>query len=428
MSAAPERWMVALAARRDVRLGAVAAALGLLVGLGVLGLGHAPGTADIDTRYFFIAGRYWGAGMSAYVPVGVPPQLPPLGDAIELFDFAYAPTSAALCMLVALGSFPLACRIMATLNLLAIAVIARIGVGVVEEPGPYAVAPSVSTAQRWFVPALVAGNLSTIFVVWTGQSTLIVTAALAAAWHWARRGRTVPAGVTLALASMKPTLSVFVVLWFLLARRWRVLLVTAASALVLAWPAIRAEGPLQVLLDWRIAIGRYGTHWYNALGTRMLFNLRSLLNAAGIETPDLLIVGLLVTLVLWWYRRRITERDVLPLLIGIAMLFGFAHGYDVAALAVLIPSFWRHLHDRPRAGLVALALLFAITFPNSLLEGFGSDLLLHARVALTAGALAWLVVLSAAETAADPAAAGVATAAGEVPRLGAPGRWMTPCP
>jgi len=143
----------------------------------------------------------------------------------------------------------------------------------------------------------------------------------------------------------------------------------------------------------------------------MLFNLRSLFHAAGIEIPDLFAVGFLVAAALWRWRRRVTERDVLPLLIGTALLFGFAHGYDVAALSLLIPAFWRHLHRRPVAGLAALGLLVAIAFPNSLLERFGSELLLHARVALTAGALVWLVALSAAE-AVPAAAAGVPAAAG----------------
>jgi hypothetical protein len=397
--------MFVLAARRDVRVVTVTVAAALLLGLGVLGLGHAPGDANIDARYFFLAGKFWGAGMNAYVPDGVPPGLPPMGDALELNDFAYAPTISALCLLVALGSFPLACAIMAALNLLSIAVIAWVGVQTIEEPGPHAAAPPACTAQRWFVPALVAGNLATIFVVWTGQSTLIVTAALAAAWHLARRGRPVLAGVALAFASTKPTLSAFVVLWFVLSRQWRVLLAMAPTALVFALPAMRAEGPVQVFLDWHAVIARYGMHWYNVIGTRMLFNLRSLFHAAGLETPDLFVVGLVVTLALWWSRRRVTERDVLPLLIGIAMLFGLAHSYDVAALSLLIPAFWRHLHRRPLGGLVALGLLFAITFPNSQLERFGSELLLHARVALTAGALVWLGMLSAAEAAGIPATA-----------------------
>jgi hypothetical protein len=151
-----------------------------------------------------------------------------------------------------------------------------------------------------------------------------------------------------------------------------------------------------VWLEWLRAVGRYGGHEYNAVGTRMLFNLRSLLYAAGVRVPDLFALGFVATGALWWLRRRLTERDVLGLLLGAALLFGYAHSYDLAALVVLIPLFWRHLHARPTGSLVALGLLVAIAFPNSMLERFRSDLLLHARVALVAGALGWLAALSAA--------------------------------
>jgi len=129
------------------------------------------------------------------------------------------------------------------------------------------------------------------------------------------------------------------------------------------------------------------------------------LHAAGVHVPDLFVLGFVATGVLWWIRRELTGRDVLGLLLGVALLFGYGHSYDLAALAVLIPLFWRHLHGRAAASLVALGLLIAITFPNSMLERFQSDLVLHARVAVVVGALAWLVGLSAAEVEASPAEA-----------------------
>jgi hypothetical protein len=96
------------------------------------------------------------------------------------------------------------------------------------------------------------------------------------------------------------------------------------------------------------------------------------------DTPDLFVVGFVATLALWHYRRVFSERDLLGCLIGMALLFGYSHSYDLAALVVLIPVFWRHLRTRAPASLVALGLLFVISFPNSLLVGFDSELLLHA--------------------------------------------------
>lgn len=394
------RVMDALAERRLVRMAALLAGVAVVLGLGVLGLGHGgPSTTNLDTRYLYLAGKYWRAGTNAYAPTVPLHDLTGMGDAMQQYNFAYPPQTAPFCLLLALGSLHLSYLVTNALNLGAIAVLAWLGVRMIEEPGPRAVVPSSSTAHRWFVPALIAGNLATAFAVWMGQTTLPVTAALAGAWYAARRERWVVAGVLLAIGTFKPPLSLFVVLWFVLERRWRVLLVATATILVFAALPMAIVGPIQVWLEWLRAVGRYGSNEFNAVGTRMLFNLRSLLYAAGVHVPDLFALGFVATGALWWLRHRLTARDVLGLLLGTALLFGYGHSYDLAALAVLIPLFWRHLHARAAASLLALALLAAITFPNSALERFHIDLLLHARVALVAGALGWLVALSAAETA-----------------------------
>ncbi len=403
MTSALTRVMFALAAQPVVRIAALLAGIAVVVGLGVLGLGHGgPSETNLDTRYLFLAGKYWLAGTNAYTPAVALRDLGPIGDALQQYNFAYPPQMAVLCLLLALGSMQTSFLLMNALNLAATAAIAWIGVRWIEEPGPRGVAPAQSTAQRWFVPALVAGNLSTAFAVWMGQTTLLVTAALAGAWYASRRDRWILAGVLLAIGTFKPPLSLFVVLWFVLERQWRVLGAAAAAVLVFSAVPMWVAGPVDVFFDWLHAVERYGSHPFNAVGTRMLFNLRSLLHALGLRLPDLFVVGLVATGALWYWRRRLTDRDLLPMLLAVALLFGYSHSYDLAALTVMIGAFWRHLHDRAAAALVALGLLLAISFPNSLLERFEIDVLLHARVALVVAALAWLVRASAAEARGQP--------------------------
>jgi len=402
MSSLLTRGMRALAESRLARGAALLAGIAVVLALGVLGVGHGgPSTTNLDTRYLYLAGHYWRAGTNAYAPTIALPGLERMGDALHQYNFAYPPQMTPLCLLLALGSLHLSYLIMDAVNLGAIAVLAWVGVRMIEEPGPHAVAPSRSTAHRWFVPALVAGNLSTAFAVWMGQTTLLVAAVLAGAWYAARRERWVTAGLLLAIGTFKPPLSLFVVLWFVLERRWRALMVATATILLFAALPMVVVGPVEVWLEWLRAVGRYGSHEYNAVGTRMLFNLRSLLYAVGVRVPDLFALGFVATGILWWLRHRLTDRDVLGLLLGTALIFGYGHSYDLAALVVLIPLFWRHLHQRPTASLVALGLLVAIAFPNSMLERFQSDVLLHARVALVAGALGWLAALSASEAEAE---------------------------
>ena len=155
------------------------------------------------------------------------------------------------------------------------------------------------------------------------------------------------------------------------------------------------SGPVQVYLEWLGSLGHYGAHSSNALGSRMLFNVQSLLYAAGVTTPSLFALGAIGTLALWYWRHAFVEDDLIGVLLGITLLFGYGHSYDIAALVLLIPAFWRRVHDSAAASAVALTMLFAISFPNSVLEPAGSLLLLHARVAVLCVALVWLLWLSA---------------------------------
>lgn len=388
------------------RVLAVLGSLAICFGVGVLGFGHGgPETTGLDTRFFFLAGRYWLAGINAYAPAQAI-DAGPLGDVYTRYVMGYPPQSALLCMALALVSARSAELAMSGLNLAAVGVLAWIAVASVEE----AVPPATSTAQRWYVPALVAGNLATAYVLWMGQTTLIVAAALAACWWCARYGRPVLAGVLLALASIKPPLSVFVALWLVLERQGRVLAAAATATCLLALVPMVVLGPLAAWREWLVAVAHYAGAPQNAVGSRMVFNLRSLLYACGLHSPDFLGLGVVATLALFAARERFAAREILGLLIGFGLVFGYGHGYDLAALVVLVPAFWVHLRERPYAAGGALVLLAGITFPNRLLLPLGSEPLLHLRVVLVMLALGWLAALGVAATtrakasAAQPAA------------------------
>src|SRR5262249_40031186 len=129
------------------------------------------------------------------------------------------------------------------------------------------------------------------------------------------------------------------------------------------------------------------------------FGLRNLLYAAGIDAPNLLPVPIVLCGILWHFRSSVADEDLLPILVSLALLFGFAHSYDIAALAPLVPAFWRHVHTRPAASLCALGSMLIVTFPNSLLEPYASQWLFHVRVLALSAVLCWLVLLSAKQAA-----------------------------
>jgi len=80
---------------------------------------------------------------------------------------------------------------------------------------------------------------------------------------------------------------------------------------------------------------------------------------------------------------------------AIALLFGLAHHYDLVVLAPMVAAFWRNLYHRPRASLVALAVMLGMLFPrNILMRVVESELLLQYRVLLVLGATIGLGVIS----------------------------------
>jgi hypothetical protein len=368
-------------------------AVAAMIALGVLGVGHG-GLADtnLDMRFLYLAGARWWHGVSAYVPGALESSDPWLGEAAEGYDFAYPPQSAPLCLLLAAWSPTGARAVMTALNVAAALGLAALSVRFAREgqADPRADHPDAAT---WAIPAIVLGNPATAFVIWAGQTTLIVTLALMLGWHYARRDRWLIGGLLLAIATIKPQVSMLAILWVVLERRWRVVAATGLGILTLAVVPLVVSGPIALVADWAAAAWRYSAGPYNVLGSRMIFGLQNVLYVAGIHAPVLLPVAVLI--VGWLYSRvKVADEDILPILIGLELLFGFTHSYDIAALIPLVPAFWRHVHQRAAPSLLALGLMVIVTLPNSLLEAYVSPLWLHVRVLGLAVALTWLMVMS----------------------------------
>jgi len=397
---------------RGLGWGILLAAVSLTVALGVFGVGHGgvAGT-NLDMRFLYLAGVAWREGLSAYAhaPRGIVD--PWLSDALTGYDFAYPPQIAPLCLLLGTWSPAGARIVMTVLNVTAAALLAAVCVRFARTPErpEHTAAPDSSS---WLVPALVIGNFSTAFVIWAGQTTLIATLALMLGWDLARRDRWLLGGVLLAISTIKPQLSFLVMLWLVLERRWRVLATIGAGVLVLAAVPIAISGPVGVITEWSAAAMRYAAGPYNTLGSRMIFGLGNVLAITGIATSFLLPVGMLVVGCLWYYRTSLADEDLLALLVGLSILFGYSHSYDIAALMPLVPAFWRHVHSRVVPSLFALALFLVVTLPNSLLEPYVSPLLLQLRVAALLAALCWLMALSVKRIAPG---AGVAPEGGMTP-------------
>src|SRR5262249_40206032 len=150
-----------------------------------------------------------------------------------------------------------------------------------------------------------------------------------------------------------PQLSLLAILWLALERRWLVLGMAGIGILMFAAVPMMVSGPLNVFSEWAAAARAYVGGPYNVLGSRMVFGWRNFLYSAGVHAPDLLPVGIIFCGLLWHLRSNLADRDVLPILVSLGLLFGFTHSYDMAALAPLVPAFWRHVHTRATASFLA---------------------------------------------------------------------------
>lgn len=377
------------------RLTCMFLAIMLMVFIGPMGIGHGgPSSTNLDARFLYVAGLYWHFGGSPYNPASLAEFVPDLMEAVDRYDFAYPPHISPLCLFLA--AFP---WLQAKLLMTYINIAAALSLGLLCARFGYGEEGDVSRADtsnaRWLITALVIGNFSTAYVIWAGQTTLIVAVALVAGWHYVKRGNTIIGGALLGFATIKPQLLIGPMLWLLLDKRWRALFSAAIVALVLSTVPLLNSDPIDLLISWYSAIQHYTLANYNTLGSRMVFSLPSLLHAIGISFPNIgpLIIVISVGL-LWYFKSKVLTADVLAILLGSSLLFGYAHGYDLVILAPMIPAFWRHLSSRPLAGLVALGLFLIITLPNSIFESFGIPLLLHARVIGLLICVVWLCAMS----------------------------------
>lgn len=371
----------------------------LLAATGIAGVGRGgPGywTSGRDMHFLYAAGLAWLAGDSPYdmdvltsyaatVP-GVDPQH------LAKSGFAYLPQVLPLSVL--LTALPLrgATVLMTLLNLASIAVIALVCIRLAARVTSTPTAVQPAGPPLWmFVAVVVLGSPFTSHVLWLGQTSLLMTACILAAWYLARQGREVWAGVILALASSKIQLALLPLLWLALERRARlVVAAVAALACVIALPLWASGGPVALAGDWLRALESYRNGPYNSPSFRHTFSLESSLAAAGIPRTSLGLAAVVSFLLVWRRRHESTDLSILGALAAIGVLFIYAHDYDLVCLTPLFTALWMATAGHRRARLVLLASLAVVFLPNRALRGLDLPDALRWRETVVLAQLAWL--------------------------------------
>jgi hypothetical protein len=375
--------------RPAVGIAVLGIAIAFQLTFGVAGVGRPGGYREnsYDGQYFYVAGRCWNHGLNAYDP-DVYVREAQKTTTIDTPGYFYPPTfTPVVCLL---GLFPLtaAMLLLTGINLTTLGILSWLCAGPLRRRRE-----GEGRAVPWLIAAVIFGNPISTHVMFLGQSSLLVATALAGAWVCAGRNQNTAAGLLLAVATLKPQFALVCVVWLILEGRWKILAISAATAVLLSLPAMIVCGPIGSFRDWISMVHQHGSLAANQLGFRHLFGLRSLLHSIGVPAPDLLPLSLLAAFGVWKWGLRETSAEVLGLLLGFSVLFGVAHDYDLVVLAPLLPAF----ANRPRTAgesMIASAHLLLFYIPQRILRGFDIALLLQFRVPVLISLLAWLTTLN----------------------------------
>ena len=392
--------------RRIGLAAALLAGIASLISFGIVGIGRGGGERNFDGAVLYAAGVTWLHYGNPYDHEQLSANVHGAVNLARILFF-YPPQAAGICVLLGLFKYSTAKLLWLAANLLSIAAIIALtacGLRRRAEQIPDEIGP-------WIMAAVIIGNPFTTHVVWMGQTSLVTIAATIAAFTFAT-GRTnrLAAGICLGIATFKPQLCLLLGVWFLLEREWKILLVAAATAVVMSLYPIMVEGPLGMLRDWHAAIQlSYSSLIYNAPGAPHKVGLDTFLQSAGIKVPSLAVtaVGIAATIFIWAWRKRFNPDDVLAILMGLTFIFvGYNHDYDYVGLIPVLGSLWYYAYRRPKAWAFVLPLVLLLFGPQRFVRGAGSPVLDQWRTLVVILLFAELLYFSARNRASSEAANG----------------------
>lgn len=296
---------------------------------GIYGLGRNPEYRQVDMSYLYTAGTVWLEGKNPYDVDTFQDVRKSLGfNKEELrYGFAYPPQISSLCIFLARFSFSEAIIIINVLNILALSLLCYCCSEMLGERG-----------DKWILLSILIGNPITAHVFWLGQISLIVSAAIAALWLLKDR-QLMGACLFAAIASMKPQLSFFVLLWLFVEKRFNLFVLAASFIFILSLPTLWATDPITTLQTWYSSLFQVKEiAESNPYTKNLIFNLESSFRSIGYEIPYLWIAAFLFLSILFALKKRYSELDILALIALITSLFMYLHDYDLVMLAPVVAA------------------------------------------------------------------------------------------
>ena len=223
----------------------------------------------------------------------------------------------------------------------------------------------VSLSRQWAL-LLVLGSTGIWAAVWLGQLTVFVAICLWMAFRQIEIGNEFAAAFLLALASVKPQISVFVFLWLLLHSRYKVLALSAAVAGLLSLYAFFTMGFLPAIEGWLNGMATYQNYPVNQLGNNSILGIPSFLALWGVHIPiwlGLMIGASLVAALRW----KSTIEPFGPLALGTILLIQmtiFSRPTDLIMIAPAFALFWPTERSSAFRIIVFVAAVALYCFPQ----------------------------------------------------------------
>jgi Glycosyltransferase family 87 len=320
------RWRVAFG------IACLAIALAAYASFGVLGKGRTD-AAGVDLAYLHLAGQTWSSGRDAYLAAD--------RAAVAAYDaarnvqlFAYAPNVHPLAAAVGTLDIGVAVGVAMAVNFLCLAASILLTLDLTAR---HAAAQAVQTLDRrlWVVALAIAMPFAA-HVSWMGQTSLLILAALIGAWWLRDRGPAWALWVLLAVAAIKPQMSLLFALGLILTtplRRWVGVVPLVVASMV--YPAIVSAGPGELVRHWLLEVQAYGQSGFNTAGFRHATGMHSVLSSLGLPLPGVVWV-VLGALGAWWVVRqpRWNPAEQLAALACLTAGLMPMHDYDLVVLLV----------------------------------------------------------------------------------------------
>ncbi len=368
-------------------------AVAALMAFGLFGVGRNGGVAFADVRYFYLAAQMASSGLNPYSYPAFSTFSVAAGLGADIGVFPYPPHSLLLWLPLTWFPIEVARWIWTGANLIVLALVAGLmGRWFAARVSGRTALSALTT--RWWIAAIIIGNPFTAHLVWTAQTGLLVLGCLLVAWYGLNSGRALLAGIFLGLASVKPQLSILVILWVLFTGHFRVLAIAGVTAAALLVFPLVVIGSAAVTDWWQAALAYQGE-----VSGALVYNtnLRSLIMGLAIPLLPRVLWLLPVLAVLYVAAMAFRDRkqpfnrgDVFASLLMTSLLFVYGRDYDIAVLAPVLPALWWYSRGSNTAKAFGLAILVLLVVPQRVVSQAGIPALQFWRIALLGALWLWL--------------------------------------